>query len=164
MALGLAPPPGTIEEIIKVVVTVFPVIEEVPVIGQIIKTLLPGGGDDFALQEQLQRQADKKKTERQTRTDRNARYVLKASDAMKCVEENLMKGGALLSLAKGIMDWALTGKNGPGNPDVLLDKIFACIESKELKQTGKRKKKTAPYFGRPARGHGKKKIPVGKPK
>ena len=146
--------------IVRIALSFVPDLLDVPVLGRIIQSLYPGGGNDFEALTQIQRKAAEKQQERKTRIEKQARYVLKASDAMKCVEDNLMSGGFLLAMGKGILNWALGRAAGASAPDVLCDKIFDCIESKTLKQTGKRKKKAEPYYGRPAKGHGHGRKPI----
>lgn len=157
--------PGPAEigaELVETALTFAPWLEDVPVLGRILRVISPGGGNDIHAAEQLAAELQKRKTDRDQRIKRNARYVLKASDAMQCVEDNLQNGGALLALGKAILN---TVRGNPGSaPDILGDRIFSCIESKVLKQTGIRKKKFVKYYGRPARGHGKgRKISVETP-
>lgn len=149
--------PGPVEIIIPIVetaLTLLPGLAEVPILGRILIALAPGGGNDQKALEELQKQADAKKTDRQTTIDRNARYVLKASEAMKCVETHLMNGGFLLALGKGLAN-AILGRSGGFAPDLLLNDIFACIESKTLRQDTPRVISAKRIYHRPARGHGK---------
>lgn len=141
-------------EIVEVALTFVPSLEGIPVLGRILRILAPGGGNDFKAIEELERQAQLRKTERKTRIDRNNRYVLKASDAMQCVETNLMNGGVLLAIGKGVIN-AVLGKPGGDGADLLTDRIFTCIESKVLKQTSKRVTRSGKFYHRPSKGHGK---------
>lgn len=141
-------------ELVETALTFAPWLVDVPVLGRICLLLSPHGGNDLKALEELQRQADQKKTDRKTRVDQNARYVLKASDAMKCVEENICNGGVLLALGKAILN-TLAGKGGAAAPDILTEKIFVCIESKTLRQDTPRRKLTRTAYHRPARGHGR---------
>ncbi len=147
--------PGIIEiggEVAEVALTFIPGLAEVPILGRILLTMAPHGGNDIKALEELQKVADAKKTDRATRQQRNARYVLKASEAMKCVEVNLMNGGVLLAIGKGLIN-AVLGRAGAG-PDILLDRIYTCIEENVLRQDTPRVKHTDPYFARPSKGHG----------
>ncbi len=137
----------------ETMITFAPWLVDIPVLGRILIALSPHGGNDLQAMEELQKQADKKKTDRKTRIEKNARYVLKASEAMKCVESNLMNGAVLLALGKGLLD-AVMGRAGGGAPDILADKIFTCIEEKVLRQDTPRVKHTGTYFARPSKGHG----------
>lgn len=140
--------------LVETALTFAPWLVDVPVLGRILLAISPGGGNEFAAQEALQAQLRRLETDRRTRIDRNARYVIKASDAMQCVETHVMNGGLLLAIGRGIIN-TVAGKVGGTIPDVLCDRVFTCIESKVLKQTGRRVKKTKKWYGRPARGHGR---------
>lgn len=128
--------------------------ERIPVLGRIVKIvvlvltalkLLPDSSPQPISE-------DEKKQRRKTRRENQARYVLKASDAMECVEESLYGEGGGLVIALGK---AIAAGHGVSVPDLISDEVYTCIESKVLSQTGKRKKKEKKYYGRPARGHGK---------
>lgn len=142
-------------ELVETALTFAPWLEEVPVLGRILSAIAPGGGDDIHAVERLIELEKKRKTDRATRIKKNGRYVLKASDAMQCVEDALANGGFLLALGKAIVS-SVAGKAATSAPDIVSDRIFTCIESKVLKQTGKRKKKVGKvWIGRPAKGHGR---------
>jgi hypothetical protein len=148
--------PGATEiatEAAEIALTYAPWLGDVPVIGRILILLSPGGGNDLKAQEELQKQADKKKQDNRTRIQRNGRYVLKASDAMNCVDKTVNSGGVLLALGKALLN-TLRGVGGNAG-DILTDRIFLCIEENVLRQDTPRPKhpKTVKY-PRPARGHG----------
>lgn len=139
-----------------------PELVNVPVLGRILLLFAPGGGDDLKAQEALEAAAQKTLEDRAQRIKRNARYVLKASEAMKCVEASLGNGGFLLSLGKALVNQVAGGVTGVSAPDLIMDRIFECIEKKVLPQTSKRTQEVKHYYGRPAAGHGKgrQKIPL----
>lgn len=150
--------PGVVEiggEIVEVALTFVPGLADVPVLGRILLALAPGGGNESKALEDLQKQAESKKTERDTRIKRNARYVIKASDAMECVQKNIMNGGFLLSIGKGIINTVL-GKGGKlSAPDLMTDRIFTCIEEHVLRQdTPRVKGEPSGKYVRPRKGHG----------
>jgi hypothetical protein len=149
--------PGVAEigaEAAETALTFAPWLVDVPVLGRILLVLSPGGGNDLQAQEQLQKAAEEKKTERKTREQRAARYVLKASDAMQCVETNLMNGSVLLAIGKAILNTVFRRTPVTG-PDLLCDKIFTCIEQKTLRQDSPRPPHPKTISNpRPARGHG----------
>jgi hypothetical protein len=141
-------------DIVETAVTFLPGLLEVPVLGRILIALGFGHGNDTQAIEQLQELADKKKTDRKTRRERNNRYVLKASDAMQCVEDNLMDGQILFAFGKGILN-ALVRGGSQDAADIILDKIWTCIEENTLRQdTARVAKETKTKFHRPALGHG----------
>ncbi len=140
----------------ETILTVAPWLADVPVIGRILLFFSPGGGNDLKAQEQLEKEAQKKKQDNQTRTDRNARYVIKASEAMKCVDKTVNSGGVLLALGKAILNTIRGGTAAPNAGDILTDRIFTCIEEHVLRQdTPRPKHKKTISNPRPARGHGK---------
>lgn len=145
-------------ELVETALTFAPWLEEVPVLGRILRVIAPGGGNDIHAAEQLAAELQKRKTDRETRIQRNARYVLKASDAMQCVDDSVADTGVLLAFGKSLLN--IVRGRPDSTPDILENKIFQCIESKVLKQTGKRKKKVKKYYGRPAVGHGKGRVKI----
>jgi hypothetical protein len=153
--LGLFSMAGIAEIIPEVAggaLVIMPELANIPVIGRLLVIAAGAGITDTQAIEKLQEQANKKKTDRKTRRDRNNRYVLKASDAMQCVENNLMDGTLLLSVVKGLAN-VLLGR-ADAAPDIILDKIWTCIEEHVLRQDTPRVKHTGTYFARPSKGHG----------
>jgi hypothetical protein len=142
-------------ELVETALTFAPWLVDIPVLGRILVLFAPHGGNDIKALEELQRSADQKKQERTDRIKKNARYVLKASDAMQCVADSLGNGGFLLELGKALLNQVAGRTTGVSAPDVLMDKIFACIESKTLRQDTPRTLVERKSYHRPARGHGK---------
>jgi hypothetical protein len=143
----------TAAEIAEAIVLLAPEATNIPILGKILLSLSGKSGGDTAALEELQKQMEQKKTDRKTRIQKNARYVLKASDAMQCVETHIMESSFALKFAQGILN-ALTGKGGSAL-DLLTDEIFLCIEEKVLRQDtprviGDHKSK----YVRPRKGHG----------
>ena len=149
----MASPIEIIAPIAEAALVVLPELVEVPILGRLLLSLAPAHGSDTKALEELIKQAERKKTERKTRIERNARYVLKASDAMQCVENALVDGKILLAFAKGLASiiWRGTGDA----PDILINQIWTCIEEHVLRQdtprvVGDHKSK----YVRPRKGHG----------
>lgn len=147
----------TVEEIpliVKTALELVPVLREVPVVGRLL--ILIAGGHPPSEQEALQaleQAARKKERERTDRKKRNARYVLKASDAMACAEKALMNGKFTLAIGKGLLN--VFRNTGNFAPDIVLEEIFSCIEAHELRQDTPRVRSREPRgYRRPARGHG----------
>lgn len=140
-----------VEEAVETAITFAPWLTDIPVLGRILLLFAPGGGNDLRAQEALQAAAKKNEQKRKTRIQKNARYVLKASDAMQCVEDNLNNGAILLAIGKGMLN-VVAGRVGGNAVDLLEDKIFSCIESKVLAQDSKRVRTEEVYYKR--RGSG----------
>ena len=141
------------ETLVETALTFSPWLTDIPVLGRILTNFAPGGGNDLKALEQLQAAQIKKKSEVEARIKKNARYVLKASEAMKCVDSSLGNGAILLALGKAILN-TVAGRPGGTAPDLLESKIFACIESKVLSQKSKRVKREGSFYHRPSKGHG----------
>jgi hypothetical protein len=140
-------------EAAEIALTMAPWLVDVPVLGRILLLLNPAGGNDLKAQEELEAQAQKKKQDNQTRIARNGRYVIKASEAMKCVDKTVNSGGVLLAFGKAILN-TLRGV-GSNAGDILTDRIFLCIEENVLRQDTPRPKHSKTIANpRPARGHG----------
>lgn len=144
-----------VEEAVETALTFAPWLVDIPVLGRILVLFAPGGGNDLKALEALNAAAAKTKQDRATRIKRNERYVLKASDAMRCVENSLGNGAFLLSLGRALLNQVAGRSAGVSAPDLIMSKIFDCIESKTLSQKSKRVKEERKYYARPARGHGK---------
>lgn len=149
--------------LVEAVLSFAPGLVDIPVLGKILILFAPGGGDDLKAQEALEAAAKKTLKDRAERVQKNARYVLKASDAMKCVEDSLGNGGFLLALGKALVNQVAGRAAGVSATDLITDRIFDCIESKVLRQDSPRKAKQAKYYGRPAGGHGKGRKPLPMP-
>lgn len=147
------------EVIIKTVETALefvPTLLEVPVLGRILVALGFGHPQDATKAlEELQKAADAEKKTRQKERDRHARYVLKASDALKCLEDNMMDGQILLDIGKGIVNTVLGKGATAGTPDLIYRRIADCIIEHELRQDTPRVigQPTSKYV-RPRKGHG----------
>jgi hypothetical protein len=150
-----------VEELVETALTFAPWLVDIPVLGRILSVFAPGGGNDLKALEALNAAAQKNQTDRATRIKKNARYVLKASDAMKCVESSLGNGAFLLSLGRALLNQVAGRAAGASAPDLIMGKIFDCIESKTLSQKSKRVRTEEVYYARPSKGHGtgrKKKV------
>lgn len=139
--------------IAEAAIIVAPELVNIPILGRIISILAGHSGGQAKALEQLQQTLEKKKTDRQTRIARNARYVLKASDAMTCVEKHLLTPQVVLTLGKGLIS-ALEG-NDSSAFDLLANDIFTCIEEHVLRQDTPRVIREVRTYHRPSRGHGK---------
>jgi hypothetical protein len=131
---------------------VAPELVDIPVVGRILVALAAHSGGETKAIEELQNLLEKKKLDRQTRIQKNARYVLKASEAMKCVETHLLKPAVVVTLARGLIE-ALRGRDTSAF-DLLANDIFTCIEEHVLRQDTPRVISTKRQYHRPARGHG----------
>jgi hypothetical protein len=151
--------PSPIEIIVPLVetaITIMPELLEIPILGRILISLAPNGGNDTKALEQLEKIAQQKKTDRETRRQRNERYVLKASDALDCCEKQIFSPAILFAMVKGLAN-AITGKPDT-SADILYDQIATCIEEHVLRQDTPRSQPRAQRrgkYGRPAKGHGK---------
>lgn len=141
-------------ELVETALTFAPWLEDIPVLGRILLIFSPSGGNDLKALEELQAALKAKEQERATKIRNNARYVLKASDAMQCVENTLGNDGILLALGRALLNTVAGRATGASAPDALMDSIFACIESKVLSQKSKRTKVERTFYHRPAKGHG----------
>lgn len=144
-----------IPEAVEAAILLFPELVDIPIAGRILIAIAGKHPGEPNPVEELQKVADKKKTDRKTRIEHNARYVIKASEAMKCVEENLMNGQVLTSFLKGLVNAILGRTSGGSAPDILVEKIFTCIEEHVLRQDTPRViGDHSSKYVRPRKGHG----------
>lgn len=155
--------PGVIEELPELL----RLLRGVPFLGRILIAMGIGeaaGGDDLKTLEEALRVEQDKRTKRKTRIKENARYVLKASDAMQCVEDHLAaNSGYARAFIKSLLSIVRGGSFRESAPDILTDEIFKCIESKVLSQKSKRATIVKSYSARPALGHGTGRKKIVKP-
>jgi len=140
--------------IVETALVFAPELLEVPILGRILFALgfnkVPSDAGSLA---QIERNAQINKTERATRRQRNNRYVIKAADAMACVEDVIMSPQFALAFGKGLVQMIIGGQLLPG--DILVDKIWTCIEENVLRQDTPRVRGQAKTkYIRPAEGHG----------
>lgn len=127
-----------------------PELVEVPLLGRLLVNFAHGSGGETAALEKLQEQQRELERRTRERIRRNAKRVIKASDAMKCVEDNLNAGRGAINFAKNVVK-VIRGL--PTDP-LVQNEIFDCIESKLLGQGSKRTYVTRTAYHRPSRGHG----------
>jgi hypothetical protein len=146
---------GLVEEVpplIRTLVTLAPALKNVPILGRVIIALSGVKPIDGAKElEELQAAKDKLRKQRKKLADDNNKYVIKVSEAMKCVEKNI--DGAMLSkIGRSIIDVL------SGNPQDLgteiIDPINKCMMEERLRQDTPRKGKRDSRIARPAKGHG----------
>lgn len=143
------------EVLVETALTFAPWLTDIPVLGRILTLFAPNGGDSIKAQEALQAAAKKKEQDRAQSIKKNARYVLKASEAMKCVEMTLANGGFLVALGQALLNTVAGRSSGVSAPDLVMERIFTCIENKVLSQKSKRVLEDRKSYHRPAKGHGK---------
>lgn len=150
--------PTIIEELPELI----QVLRGVPFVGRILVALgIAQGFDKGQPLEEMLRVEEDKKNKRKTRIKENGRYVLKASDAMQCVEDHLAgNNGYARAFIRSLFSLARGKGFTASAPDILADEIFACIEKKVLSQKSKRATIVKQYSARPAVGHnpGKKTV------
>jgi hypothetical protein len=131
-----------------------PELADIPVLGR-IAVLLSGTNqlnDTHALEE-FQRAKDRQKAQREKERDDNSRYVIKVSEALKCVDDSLFNTGVLMAFLKGLVN-VILGKTQTMD-DLMYDKIKTCILENRLRQDTPRVFSTTGRYHRPSRGHGK---------
>jgi hypothetical protein len=144
-----------IPAIVRTVVDLAPALKEVPILRGLIVPLMKVPGNDTQELENYLSAVDKRKKQRQKTRTKNARYVIKISDAMQCVEDTVMSGQIAIQFGKALVT-NITGKtSGVSAGDGLYDQILQCMLKKRLQQKNKRS------WGRYAktRGPGIEKVP-----
>jgi hypothetical protein len=148
---------------------VFSLVEEVPILIRTLVTLAPAlanlpilRGVIIALSgvkpinekkvlEELQAAKDKLRKTRKKLADDNNKYVIKVSEAMKCVEENI-DGALLKKIGSTIID-VLTGSPKDLGTEII-DPINRCMMENRLRQDTPRHGQKTTKIARPAVGHG----------
>lgn len=126
-----------IPEIVKVATSFVPALQNVKLIrGLIVPLQNTGQFNETKALEELLSQRDKNTKERAKLKKKNNVHVIKISDAMTCVEQNLYDGKAAIAFAKALLS-TITGK-GEDFGDVMFQKIAQCMVDKALQQKNKR--------------------------
>jgi hypothetical protein len=149
--------PTLIEEIpviLRSAVLLFPELLEIPILGRVFVVFgVKGPTTDTEAMEQLQRDIN---TRVKTKTDikaKNSRYVIKVSEAMKCVDKTLDSPSVLLSVIKSIA--RMFSGSSAGFTDQMSTDIYRCLEENRLRQDTPRVFSKTFRYHRPSKGHGK---------
>jgi hypothetical protein len=139
--------------LIRTLVTLAPALRNLPVLGKLIVALSGVKQiNDKQVLEELQAAKDKLRKQRKKLADDNNKYVIKVSEAMKCVENNI-DGALLKKIGSTIID-VLTGSPKDLGTEII-DPINKCMMENRLRQDTPRKgHKPETKIARPARGHG----------
>ncbi len=151
--------PSVIGEILEVgigaAIEFAPFLLDIPILGRILSPFRFSRhpANEAKVIEQLQASQDKDKETRKKTKQRNARYVIKVSEAMECVEKHYGNGAALWEFVKAI-GRAIAGSDTAGT-DVLMNEVFKCLEENRLRQdTPRVKGEPSGKYVRPRKGHG----------
>lgn len=126
-----------IPEIIKITTSFVPALQNIKLIrGLIVPLQNTGQFNETKALEELSSQRDKNQTERAKLKQKNNIHVIKISDAMTCVEQNLYEGKAAIAFAKALLS-TITGQ-GQDFGDVMFQKIAQCMIDKALQQKNSR--------------------------
>ncbi len=131
-----------IPEIVRVTTTMIPALRNVRFIrGLVVPLSSTGSMNEHKALEELEAQRKKKQEERTKLRKKQNKKVLKVSDAMQCVEDNL-NGATLILFAKGILNTLTSGVGGSGEGgfDLLYGRIAGCMIGKALQQKNKRRR------------------------
>lgn len=143
-----------IPEIIRTALILMPELANIPVLGR-IALLLSGTNqlnDTHALEE-FSKAKERQKAQREKERDENARYVIKVSEALKCVDDSLFDTTILMAFLKGLIN-VIVGKTQTMD-DLMYDKIKQCILENRLRQDTPRVFSKTFRYHRPSKGHGK---------
>ncbi len=140
-----------VPQVVKTAVTLMPALQNIPGLGKIIIALNRVPNDDTKALEELKKQADRGKRTREDTQKKNSRYVIKVSEAMKCVDKGF-DANLVLTFLKSM------GRILVGGQDSLADQmrngIYQCLEENRLRQDTPRVLQTKKRYHRPSKGHG----------
>jgi hypothetical protein len=125
-----------IPEIVKIATKFIPALRSIPLIGKVIPLLSAGEMNETKALEELQRRDERDKQKRTRLKNKYRSKVIKISDAMECVE-NEVDGKLLLVVGKAILS-TITGSSSGNATQILFDKIAACMIEKALQQRNPR--------------------------
>ena len=131
-----------------------PFLLDVPILGRILApfAFARHPGNEARAIEELQNSMDKDKATRVKKQHENSRYVIKVSEAMKCVENHYANGNALWEFVKAVGRNFLSSETA--GTDVLLNECYRCLEENRLRQDTPRVFSKTFRYHRPSKGHG----------
>lgn len=132
--------------IVRAATTVAPALKDVRILRGFVAPLQGSGFSEATAVQELQAAINKRVKTRRKLRDQMKKRVLKVSDAMDCVENNVGNGKIALSFGRALVD-VLAGGTG-GNIELLLDAVNKCLIEHALPQTAKRKRVTYRYAKR----------------
>ncbi len=141
-----------IPQVIKTAVTLIPALAKIPGLGKLIVVLNKVPQSDTQALEKLQSDNDKKKKEREKTVKENARYVIKVSEAMKCVNSKFDDANLVLDFVKSLIDLVTGGSQTM--TDALRERILHCMLENRLRQDTPRVIQAKRRYHRPSKGHG----------
>jgi len=144
----------SIAEIAATVVEVFPQLLRIPLLGRLLSAFRQSPYKDSQAIENLQKASDKAKQTRVRLKHENNHRVIKVSDAMQCVEDQLADGRLAWTLFKSL-GATIIGLEGSDAAEATMQSIFECFVRKRLSQSRPRETTRRTTHGRPALGHGR---------
>ncbi len=140
-----------IPQVVKTAVTLMPALQSIPGLGRIIVFLNKVPSDDSHALEELKKFAEKKKAQREATQKKNSRYVIKVSEAMKCVDKGF-DANLVLAFLKAMGRVLIGGADSVA--DQMRNSIYLCLEEHRLRQDTPRVIQTKKRYHRPSKGHG----------
>lgn len=142
-----------IPQIVRTAVTLLPQLAKIPGLGKIIIALNKVPTNDTEALEKMQGEFDKKKKERERAQQQNSRYVIKVSEAMKCVDKSFDSANLVWEFVKSI--GSLVSGGSTQVTDEMRSQISRCLEENRLRQDTPRVFSKTFRYHRPSKGHGK---------
>ncbi len=139
-----------VPEVVKVATSFVPALRNIKLIrGLIIPLQGTGQFNETKALEEMESQKRKNQEERVRLKKKYNHNVIKISDAMKCVEDNVFDGKLAIAFSKAFLNTITGTKVDVG--DILWGRISGCMIGKALQQKNKRrrgeysKKKPQPF-------------------
>jgi len=141
-----------IPQIIRTAADLVPALRSIPALGRTVIFLNRIPRDDTKALEELRRAGDKKKKEREKEARDNGRYVLKVSEAIKCVDAHAYDPRIILDFVRAVGSTLIGGTTSGFDP--MRNRIVQCLKEKALRQDTPRVFRDEPGYQRPRKGHG----------
>jgi hypothetical protein len=144
----------SLAEIAATAIELFPQLLRIPLIGRLLSAFRQNPYNEHQAIEALQGASDRNRETRTRLKRENNKHVIKVSDAMQCVEDQLADGRLAWTLFRSL-GRTLIGLEGADAAEATMTAIFDCFVRKKLTQSRPRTSTRTTTHGRPARGHGK---------
>ncbi len=132
-----------IPEVVKVATSFIPALKNVKLVrGLIIPVQGTGQFNETKALEEYESAKKKNQEQRVKLKKKYNKHVIKISDAMKCVEDNVFDGAIAISVGKALMSTITSSVTGTSQNagDILFGHISGCMIGKMLQQKNKRRR------------------------
>jgi len=130
-----------IPEVVEITTTMIPALRAVPLVrGLVVALQSDAPMNELKASEAYEAEGKKRQEQRNKLKKKFNKHVIKISDALQCVENNVFNGKIAIAFAKALLSTITKGPAAQTTPDAMFDLIAKCMVEKRLQQKNKRSK------------------------